>query len=397
MTKRQMRKLFKKIVGKSPWGLKIVKTFYDWRQQKKLTQRISSIVAAENLPFEKEAPEKYSVGYEPTIRCNLRCKMCYQGQTRALRQSELSEEELIEVFKKLEPKLRKIKFVGGEPMIRQDIFGMISFWDKAGKKVILQSNCTLINENNIGELKKYKNVSDVLTSLDGPPEIHDMIRGVPGSFEKMKKAVSLIRENMPWVSFSAFATLVPDNIDSLFSLIDTAENLGFSSINLLFEQVYLPEDETRTKRVLKEIFGWEEGSYRLNTQIRFPLFAPGFNAREFKEKLSAVREYGFKKGCFVNFVPFDYYLNPEYYLGSPSSGSGVARRPFCLKLLAPELRINQKGEVIWCDVIEKSFGSLLEKTPDEIWLSPEFQSFRKFLHKNYLPICRRCCKANYIE
>ena len=26
---------------------------------------------------------KYSVGYEPTIRCNLKCKMCYQGQTRS--------------------------------------------------------------------------------------------------------------------------------------------------------------------------------------------------------------------------------------------------------------------------------------------------------------------------
>jgi hypothetical protein len=153
--------------------------------------------------------------------------------------------------------------------------------------------------------------------------------------------------------------------------------------------------------MFKQIFDWEEGQYRLNTQIRQPLFPEGFSAQEFKKKLSAVRKYGFKKGCFVNFVPFDYYLHPERYiaggLASPKPGEGGTGRAFCLKLLAPELRINQKGEVIWCDVIEKSFGSLLEKTPDEIWLSPEFQKFRKFLHKNSFPICRRCCKANYVN
>ena len=80
-----------------------------------------------------------------------------------------------------------------------------------------------------------------------------------------------------------------------------------------------------------------------------------------------------RKNCFVNFVPFNYYKNLDKYLGVKKT------RAFCHKLLVPELRINQTGDVIWCDVIEKSFGNLLEKAPDEIWLSPEYQKFRKHL------------------
>ncbi len=399
-----MKSGLKKIIRKIPLAAGAAKLFYDWRQEKKLRSKIKRFLSADALPFTKEAPPRYSVGYEPTIRCNLRCKMCYQAQTRLERQEELSPADILGVFEKLKNKIKSIKLVGGEPFVREDIFGMISFWERAGRRVILQTNCTLIDEKTIEVLKDYKCVTDILTSLDGPPATHDAIRGVPGTFERLKKAIGLLRKHMRNVNITAFATMLFfDNLDKLFELIDTAKALGLGGIVVLFEQVYSSYEVKEAKEIFEKVFGWSEGDYRLNTQIRDPIFSGNLDRDEIRRKLRAARRYGLKKGCYVNFSPFDYYLHLDKYIDgkpacppSPSAQSDGRRgRPFCLKLLSPELRINQKGEVIWCDIIEKSFGSLLKKTPDEIWLSPEYQKFRDYLFKNSLPVCRRCCKAVY--
>lgn len=387
----KQKKIFKKIIRKIPFLAQAAKNIYDWLAQKKLKNRVTKFLSLSDLPFVKKAPDSYSIGYEPTIRCNLKCKMCYQGQTRILRQEELTKEQSMLIFEKIENKIKKIKLVGGEPLIRQDIFDLISFWNNRGKKIILQTNCTLINEKTIGKLSGFKGVCDILTSLDGEPKIHDAIRGAQGSFVKLEKAIGLIRQKMPQTSITVFATLlVWDNIDSLCGLIDTCQKLGLQTINILFEQVYAPEDEKNTRAVLKNVLGWQEDTYRLNTQIRYPLFPSDFNSEKMKSKLDKVKNYGFKKGCFVNFSPRSSYENLDKYLGEKSG------KVFCLKILFPELRISQKGEVIWCDIIEKSFGNLLEKTPDEIWLSKDYQKFRRYLLNNSLPICKRCCKAIYL-
>jgi MoaA/NifB/PqqE/SkfB family radical SAM enzyme len=387
--KHQLKKAVKAVPIISP----LAKIFYDWRRNRLAIIRVKKFIQAPALPFQTESPLVYEVGYEPTIRCNLRCKMCYQGENRNLRQQELSAEQILEVFKKMSSQVEEIKLVGGEPFARQDILQLIAFWDSLGKRVILQTNCTLINERNIDQLAGYKHLTDILTSLDGPKELHDAIRGVPGTFDRLERAIKLLQAKMPKVPITIFATLlINDNVDKFFELIDTTKKLGITTINVLFEQVYSSADVAQAKSIFNREFGWEEGrDYRLNTQIRDPIFPPDTDAVELKKKLAKIRLYGLKTGCFVNFSPLNYYHNLPQYLGQKPS------RPFCLKLLQPELRINQRGEVVWCDIIEKSFGSLLDKTPDEIWLSNDYQKFRQYLFKHSLPICSRCCKAVYIN
>lgn len=368
------------------------KLIYDWNNERKLQKRIKNFLKNRNLPYTDKAPEKYSVGYEPTIRCNLKCKMCYQGQTRALRRNELTASEAAVVFGKLKGRVNEIKMVGGEPFVRDDIFDLISFWDKEGERIILQTNLTLLGEKGVEKLKNYKHISDVLTSLDGPPVVHDAVRGIPGAFGKLKESILNLKKHRPDIPITIFATmLIDDNLDSFFKLIDTCKELDIGTINILFEQVYAKKEVDLARKIFKEFFGWKEEEYRLNTQERNPVFKNTINPKELKIKLKKIRSYGLKKKCFVNFVPFNYYNNLDKYLGAKRT------KAFCHKLLSPELRINQTGDVIWCDVIEKSFGNLLEKTPDEIWLSPEYQKFRRHLFEKGLPVCYRCCKASYLD
>lgn len=381
----------KNIIKKIPLLGKTLKIIHEKRQEKALQTKIKQFIA-EPLPHVDTTPEKYSLGHEPTIRCNLRCKMCYQGETRSLRQEELGPEEVIKIYDKFDGRLKTVKIVGGEPFMRPDVFDMIAYWDARSVKIILQTNCTLINEEAVGRLKKFSNLTDILTSLDGPREVHDMVRGIPGTFDRLKKSVALIKKDMPQTKITVFATLLfSDNLEKLAELVDTCSEIGLTTINILFEQVYKPQEKEAALYIGENVLGWEKDSFSVNTQTRENVYPTGLTAEKLMGKLNEARGYGFKKGCFVNFTPYNYLSNLDKYLGDEMG------RVFCTKLLSPQLRADQKGRVVWCDIIDKSFGNLKEQSPDEIWLSPEYQKFRKYLQKTALPVCSRCCKAAYVS
>ena len=385
-----MRRI-KNLIRKIPFLSFILKVVYDWRHGKKLMAKVVRFRRAGALPYANEAPSCWGVGHEPTIRCNLRCKMCYQAQTRNLRQSELSTLDIFKIYEKLRGKVREIKIVGGEPFSRHDILELIKFWDDRETAVSLQTNLTMVNAAMVGELKEFKNIKAVLTSLDGPRDVHDFVRGVPGAFDKMTLAVRLIKQNLPWAEVSIFSTmLLGDNFDNLAQVVDTAKSLGIGSAQFLFEQVNTQKDMQASKEIFEKRLGWQKDSYRINTQVRDEVFG-GADIGKIKKQLAELRRYGARSGCYVNLTPLNFYKNLDVYLGLKD------KKIFCTKLLSPQLRIVQGGEVVWCDIIEKAFGNLLQKSPEEIWLSEGFQNFRRFLKNGAPPICRRCCKAVYVN
>ncbi|MCX6796829.1 MAG: radical SAM protein [Candidatus Falkowbacteria bacterium] len=388
MNKTKLKAIIKRVPLLGHWS----KLIYDFIGERKLNNRVNQMISKKELPYCDQLPERLSVGHEPTIRCNLRCKMCYQGETRELRREELDTNNILSIYKKLEERMTDIKLVGGEPMVRDDIINLIAYLNNNNKKISLQTNCTLFNQDNILKLRTFTNLKDIITSLDGPKEIHDNIRGVPGAFSRLEESLKLIRLHLPWVKITVFATLLlKDNLDKMLGLIDTCKQLKIETINILFEQVYSTAEINQTKKILKNIFDWDEEDYRINTQTRDPIFSTEIKSVELKKKLEAIRNYGFKRGCYVNFTPFNYYDHLDKYIGEQKG------KAFCLKLLNSEIRINQEGDVVWCDIIEKSFGNLVKKSIEEIWSSTEYQKFRKYLFTNSFPICSRCCKAIYRE
>jgi radical SAM protein with 4Fe4S-binding SPASM domain len=60
------------------------------------------------------------------------------------------------------------------------------------------------------------------------------------------------------------------------------------------------------------------------------------------------------------------------------------------------VRIDPKGNVLLCDVVEASFGNLLEQSLEEITAGERFQTMKRDLLENPLPVCYRCCKAVYL-
>jgi radical SAM protein with 4Fe4S-binding SPASM domain len=119
-----------------------------------------------------------------------------------------------------------INFTGGEPFLYKGLWDVITHARKSGYKVAILTNGCLITEEDARKASAI-GIADIQISLEGPPEIHDSIRG-PGSFAAATKGARLLIDAGNCVS--ANMTLFRLNIDSIEETVEIAEAGGFSGI-----------------------------------------------------------------------------------------------------------------------------------------------------------------------
>lgn len=121
-----------------------------------------------------------------TRRCNLNCKMCfYTGQPAG---NELTLDEIRRLAKNLPPQWF-LMLTGGEPFLRKDIADIAAaFYEQGTINLHFSTNGTLTEATLAGirSVASYARQSRILvvTSLDGPKELHDSIRRMDGAFDK---------------------------------------------------------------------------------------------------------------------------------------------------------------------------------------------------------------------
>ncbi len=159
-------------------------------------------------------------GHKLLYSCNLRCRMCPFWRRKDEKLLTVDEEVLI--FKSLEKAgVLFIGFEGGEPLLRRDIDQIL---EEAYKRfhTSLVSNGWLLKE-------KAKSISEYLdylfVSIDGIGEVHDKIRGIPGSFDR---AIEGIREAVKYIPVSISFTITNDNYDQVLGVIELAKKLGIT-------------------------------------------------------------------------------------------------------------------------------------------------------------------------
>ena len=139
-----------------------------------------------------------SVAWELTLTCNMRCMHCGSsaGDTRI---HELTTREALDLCSQLHDLHAKyINLTGGEALLRKDWYDISKEIKDRGMEVSILSNGLLLNEKIITKLRSV-GVYAIALSLDGgTAQTHDLIRGVPGSFEKCLMSLeALKRENLP--------------------------------------------------------------------------------------------------------------------------------------------------------------------------------------------------------
>ncbi|HEX6975277.1 MAG TPA: radical SAM protein, partial [Vicinamibacterales bacterium] len=139
------------------------------------------------------------VVYEATMRCNLHCEFCYVGDLLNI-EGEWREELTIEALRKAFPEQQglQVNLTGGEIFMRKDIMSVLDLFQEKGYACgYLTTNGTIINEERadaLAELASKGFLKHISISIDGPGELHDVARGVKGTFERTTAGLRRLQE-----------------------------------------------------------------------------------------------------------------------------------------------------------------------------------------------------------
>jgi MoaA/NifB/PqqE/SkfB family radical SAM enzyme len=266
-----------------------------------------------------------------------------------------------------------VLFSGGEPLMHSDLFRLSEMLRSRGIRVTLLSTGLLLSRFAQEIVTK---IDDVIVSLDGPPEIHDEIRRVPGAFSKLQSGIRSIHDRSSTFPISARCTIQRLNYVSPVETARTAKQLGLKSISFLAADVtstafnrFQPWEAYRQAQValtLEEIVTLERAFQTLNDEWE----GTGF-VLEDAAKLKRISEHF------------------RAYLG--------LTRPVAPRCNAPWVSavIGADGTVSPC-FFHPPIGSLRSKGLMEVLNGFEAQQFRQSLNVSTNAVCCRCvCSLNW--
>ncbi len=175
--------------------------------------------------------------------CNLSCRYCFArgGHIPALRKmtAEVGFCAVDFLLEHGKGSFREIDFFGGEPLLNLPVLRKIIQYghQRALAKGVqltftLTTNATLLTDENIEFLNNHG--MSVVLSLDGRPEVHDMMRKNPsgaGSYDQVLKNIIKLLEGRNYSNYYIRGTYTKNNLDFSHD-IEHLVGLGFNSISL---------------------------------------------------------------------------------------------------------------------------------------------------------------------
>jgi Fe-coproporphyrin III synthase len=126
--------------------------------------------------------------------------------------------------------VKHVVMTGGEPLLNHEVSAICSFFRELSVRITLLTTGLLLH-------KKIDIVDssfdDIIISIDGPPDVHDHIRRVPGAFETIRRGVFAIRERRRGIPISCRTTVQKLNHTHLRATVSAARLLELDSISFL--------------------------------------------------------------------------------------------------------------------------------------------------------------------
>ena len=172
----------------------------------------------------KASERRPIVVWNITRNCNLKCVHCYNDSGVGKSCNDATTEEAKAVLDDLAQfGVPSVLFSGGEPLMRHDLFELISYAGDKGLRTVISTNGTLIDKEAAKNIKD-RGVSYVGISLDGVGEINDQFRGVSGAFERAVVGIKNCQD--AGVRIGLRLTLTKRNVEDLDALFDFFDENG---------------------------------------------------------------------------------------------------------------------------------------------------------------------------
>lgn len=303
-----------------------------------------------------------------TKRCNQRCIMCSGWTKRWPKKEELTLSEIDSILdqgRKLG--LRHVTIFGGEPTLRKDLPDIIQIATNLGLRTELITNGYLMSRSLAFECVR-KGLGEVLFSLDSPhANVHDEIRGVSGSYDRIIDAVRFIKEaksafnsNIVVITHTA---LQKRNFDTFPELLELVHKLGVDDVAfspLCPMELGLPSEHKFNPERLglsrEEIFYYNK---KVIPEIEKKSIKYGFGLKGEKVNLFGRTEveidYATKFQYSTRFHNFNYCFMPWYHV-----------------------TIRQNGHILPCNKLRNHvMGNIRTTSLKEVWFSREYEKIRQ--------------------
>lgn len=277
----------------------------------------------------------FTVHWELTYHCNLRCSHCYVVPQKS--RKELSLREITTILDLLkESGTLYVIFSGGEILTRNDFFDIAGHARKKGFAMRLLTNGTLINERIAARIRDLHPLSVEISLYGSTPTTHDRITACPGSFERSVSALRLLGERS--IRTVVKGLIMKQNAAEFRSMKKLAGEIGSQ---FLYDTVIIPRVDGSMKPCRNRLDG--EELYRL----LYP---------EVREKADNGNSQEDDLSC--------------------SAGLNV-------------LSISPYGDAYPCMAFKERGGNLTENSLSEIQHSPVFSTIRSITLSD-LPECKGC-------
>ena len=338
--------------------------------------KVSSAISRQMTPINAGfAPFPQVVSFFLTEKCNLNCRMCFLKNINSS-VGFIPLPVAKRVVRELMPVRPRYSMSGGEPFLYPDIEELIGYIKSRSLSLSIVTNGT--NFFDFARFIVHSGVDRLKISVDGPPEIHDKIRGVKGTFSLLRKGIEEINKEKNRQGKRKPRLILYSLLHSAYDpdfILSFAEEYGFDVVNFLHILSILPEDLKRFGNIPDiDPHYWKgavfsDGDFRVTAELLCKI-------KSIDTKIDII----FTPGISVSELEMYYEKNQEYlnrFIGNCSS-------PWTSVYIKPPSNVEICPDILVGNIENKRFLS--------VWNSPKARSLRKCIFSGkMLPVCKGCC------
>jgi MoaA/NifB/PqqE/SkfB family radical SAM enzyme len=311
----------------------------------------------------------YKVNFIVTKECHSKCLNC--NIWKVIPQGELTLSEF-QLIAQRNPQLSWLNFSGGEPTDRKDFPEIIqNFVENCPDLLLVHFPTNGINVKRI--ISQTKRILDlaapsrfmVTVSIDGPPAIHNRLRGVPGNFD-----------------------LALETLKRLFDLKKVKPYVGMT----LYEDNHHLISET-VAAIREKIPGFSYSRFHVNLPNQSEHYYENASAasKPTQAMISSLAKYRHDRGLITS--PVDWIENS--YATYATQYLETGKTPVDCAALTSSCFINEKGTVFPCSIWNKPLGNLRDYDFNLKTLLNNDVGFeaKQDVHQKKCPNCWTPCEA----
>lgn len=306
---------------------------------------------------------KIELGLSLNNSCNLCCKMCHIWSLNE-GENKLTLEKCREVIDGLEKfDVKGVRLSGGDPLLAPWALDLAQYIRGKGYYIIATTNGSMITESFAKRIIDSGIVNLNLSLDGGTSEIHDDIRGMPGSYQKIMNAIDYLTSQSSSLKIGINTVISNLNLDGIIPLIEAIQE------DRRIDHIYF--------MAVMQPFGTQpDREWFLKDEFRFLWPQNNGEIKSILSKLIRLKEKGYKiNNSFAQLKTFcDYFSDPLHFTKKNKCNLGK-----------DAMEVNQLGDVYLCYSYE-SIGNVFNDSLFNIWNSERANRVREQISR-----CRQNC------